>query len=246
MRLHPRLISIALLAGTAAVAAAEGPIHHDLEVRLDPTGHRIDVVDQLRPADLPADPEGAGYRFVLHAGLDPEVTSPGWRLERLEEESAAGFLGINATSENAGGVLPLEVWRLVPGESPADFVGVRYGGVIHHELATSGEEYQRSFSETPGLIDERFAPPFLTRVTSFKCHLVRHVRLDPLKGDPLLHQFPEVSIRPFRDGENKCDTLVHRAFSRSSASRSIMEAPSWPTLFASGVRTRGPQREHWV
>ena len=32
-------------------------------------------------------------------------------------------------------------------------VELRYGGVIHHELHTQGEEYQRSFSETPGIID---------------------------------------------------------------------------------------------
>ncbi len=104
----------------------------------------------IRLSGLAPDAEDRGFRFVLHAGLEPEVVGRDWRLYRLEEESPAAFLGINATSETAGRELPLEVWRLVPDEFAAESVVLRYGGEINHPLATSGEEYQRSFSETPG------------------------------------------------------------------------------------------------
>jgi hypothetical protein len=73
----------------------------------------------------------------------------------VEGPATAGFFGLNATTETVDADVPLEGWRLVPPEAPAAAVTLRYGGEIHHELATSGEEYQRSFSETPGIIDSR-------------------------------------------------------------------------------------------
>ena len=144
-------------AGTAPAGAAVGdaPVHHGLAVTLDPAEHRIEVVDVLRLSGLTPDADDGGFRFVLHAGFEPEVVGQDWRLYRIQEESPAAFLGINATSATTGDELPLEVWRLVPDEGALEPVTLRYGGTMNHELATSGEEYQRSFSETPGLIDER-------------------------------------------------------------------------------------------
>jgi hypothetical protein len=122
---------------------------------LDPENHRIDVVDEIRlDGALKAD-AGGGYRFLLHAGLAPEVRTAGWRLERVEGEVKAGFFGLNATTETVVDDIPLQGWRLLPPDESAAVVTLSYGGKIHHELATSGEEYQRSFTETPGIIDTR-------------------------------------------------------------------------------------------
>ncbi len=158
-RLNP--ILLLALAATLNAAAAEHAgvpypgVHHDLQVRLDPDDHSLEVLDSIEMSAVEGSREDGGVRFVLHAGLDPVVRSPGWGLERMAEESAASFLGINATSDSMDEELPLEVWRLVPEDGASQAVVLRYGGRIHHELATSGEEYQRSFSETPGIIDER-------------------------------------------------------------------------------------------
>ncbi|MCK5376694.1 MAG: M20/M25/M40 family metallo-hydrolase, partial [Acidobacteria bacterium] len=65
------------------------------------------------------------------------------------------FLGINATTDTVSENVPLEAFLLVPEGDVTGPVELVYGGVIHHELATQGEEYQRSFSETPGIIDDR-------------------------------------------------------------------------------------------
>lgn len=144
-----------MLAASAAAATAAAPTHHRVEVRLDPDGNRIDVVDRLVPgADVELD-EAGGYRMVLHAGLEPEVATPGWRLEPIDGPVEADFFGINATTETVADNVPLEGWRLRRSEDAAESVEIRYGGVIHHPLATQGEEYQRSFSETPGIIDRR-------------------------------------------------------------------------------------------
>jgi len=144
------LVLLAILLAAGAASGATTGIHHDLEVRLDPDAHRIEVRDHLRLGESPP-PEG-GRRFLLHAGLEPRVEGAGWRLVRAEGRVDATFLGLNATSETVAADVPLEGWRLIAGKDAGGEVVLHYGGVIDHPLATSGEEYQRSFSETPGLI----------------------------------------------------------------------------------------------
>ncbi len=134
------------------VAAAEGVLHHDLTVTLDPESHRVNVVDLIDPVDRVAKDAESAYRFVLHAGLAPEVVTPGWHLQAVEGEVTADFFGINATTATVGDTVPLEGWRLVPEDGALTPVELRYGGEIDHSLEQQGEEYQRSFSETPGFI----------------------------------------------------------------------------------------------
>jgi aminopeptidase N len=149
-----RSLFVAVFCLTAAWVTA-APLHHDLEVRIEPEGHRIQVIDSVSFQEaVKADEDGA-YRFVLHGGLGPRVTTPGWRLEAQEGQVEADFLGINATTETVPNNVPLEAFLLVPEDGAAGPVELVYGGVIHHKLATQGEEYQRSFSETPGIIDGR-------------------------------------------------------------------------------------------
>ncbi len=135
----------------SSLAAAGQPMHHELAVRLDPAAHHLDVTDWIVLGDEIKPARDGAYRFVLHAGLDPHVLTPGWKLEGVPGTPPAGFLGINATSETAGDV-PLAGYRLIPSAGATQPVEISYGGIIDHPLDTSGEEYQRSFSETPGLI----------------------------------------------------------------------------------------------
>ncbi len=137
-----------------ATSVSAGTVHHDLEVRIDPVGHHLEVIDRVSFADAVAVDRSGAFRFVLHAGLEPQVESAGWRLEPLEGPVEAGFLSINATTETVSENVPLEAFLLLPDEGASGPVAIRYAGEIHHQLATQGEEYQRSFSETPGIIDE--------------------------------------------------------------------------------------------
>ena len=73
-------------------------------------------------------------------------------LEAVEGPVEADFFGINATTDTVAENVPLEAWRLRRAQDIGGPVVIRYGGTIHHELKTQGEEYQRSFSETPGII----------------------------------------------------------------------------------------------
>ncbi|MCG6963618.1 MAG: M20/M25/M40 family metallo-hydrolase [Acidobacteria bacterium] len=149
-----RVLTLLTAACACAPAALAALTHHSLTVALAPADHRIEVVDRITiGTDVRPDADGA-YRFVLHSGLEPRVTTSGWTLEPTKGEPPADFLGLNATTETAGDV-PLAGYRLVGQPGAAQPIEIRYGGIIDHPLATSGQEYQRSFSETPGLIDER-------------------------------------------------------------------------------------------
>jgi len=133
----------------------DAALHHQLKVRLDPGAHRIEVRDTLSSSDGGRDLVANGLRFVLHAGLAPRVVTKRWRLEPNDETLAIGGIGLDAIASNNDHAVKLKTWRLVAEVGAELPVSVIYDGVIHHPLTTLGEEYQRSFSETPGIIDER-------------------------------------------------------------------------------------------
>ncbi len=148
---HTRLAALYLCLTLSAFSASAADIHHKLTVTIDPGAHTFRAVDALTLTGEPA----ADPAFLLHSEFQPQVLSPGWRLERLSESATASFAGINSTSATAGQV-PLEGYRLVREDQTAGWpVDLSWGGAVNHPLQVSGEEYQRSFSETPGLIDER-------------------------------------------------------------------------------------------
>ena len=147
--------TIVLVLSITSTWVAAATVHHDLEVRIQPDRNSLQVVNRVSFSDAVTPDENGAYRFVLHAGLEPRVATPGWRLQPQDGPAEAGFLGINATTDTVSENVPLEAYLLIPEGESSGPVELAYGGVIHHELATQGEEYQRSFSETPGIIDDR-------------------------------------------------------------------------------------------
>ncbi|MCB9675682.1 MAG: M20/M25/M40 family metallo-hydrolase [Alphaproteobacteria bacterium] len=116
-----------------SVLFAHAAPHHAVEVALDPAAGTLQVVDRLGGVE-------PGATFALHAGLSPAVATKGWTLERVGAEDRS---------------VPVETWKLVSKKKkPKLPVELRYGGAIAHPLQTQGSEYQRSFSETPGTIQE--------------------------------------------------------------------------------------------
>ncbi|MBN1335293.1 MAG: peptidase M28, partial [Deltaproteobacteria bacterium] len=143
---------ILLLAGAALAAP---PVHHVLSVHLDPADHRLSVDDAFTVGGaVPQDP-GGGYRFVLHAGLEPRIRSRGWRLEPGSAEAPD-----RATAAEEGESVPVRTWRLVPGRRAEAIVRLSMSGEIHHPVVTAETDYARGFAETPGLVDA--AGVFLT------------------------------------------------------------------------------------
>jgi hypothetical protein len=152
---HSGYQTMVLILFITSTWAAAGTVHHELEVRIEPDQNSLQVVNRVSFSGAVTADENGAFRFVLHAGLEPRVATPGWRLQPQDGPVEAGFLGINATTDTVSENVPLEAFLLVPEGDVLGPVELVYGGVIHHELATQGEEYQRSFSETPGIIDDR-------------------------------------------------------------------------------------------
>ena len=146
---------IASMCPLRATADESTHLFHRLTVELDPVAHTVVVVDRFQlPGRVEPDEDGA-YRFALHAELDPAVTSRGWRLRRVKGPVGSSFFGINATTDTVAEEVPLQGWKLIPGKDPNALVELHYAGEIHHALDAQGEAYQRSFSETPGIVDEQ-------------------------------------------------------------------------------------------
>ncbi|MEM7261825.1 MAG: M1 family aminopeptidase, partial [Planctomycetota bacterium] len=119
-------------------------VDHHLSVRVDPTTQRLEVRDEVTGAF------GASVRFLLHRGLDPRCLTAGLTLERLAQPDLARH-GING-----GLAVEVEEFRVASSDGqPIERFELRYGGEIHHPIESGGEEYARSFSGSPGLIDPR-------------------------------------------------------------------------------------------
>ncbi|GAB6064741.1 M20/M25/M40 family metallo-hydrolase [Deferrisoma palaeochoriense] len=120
-----RLIALLLLTLTPLAAAAAGPVHHELRVRLDPVAGTLEAEDRVGlPGALRA------VEFRLHGDL--ELLEPA--AERIGAE------GLWAR------------YRLEP-PTPATDLRFRYRGPIRHPLSDP-EDYARGFRTTPGRISE--------------------------------------------------------------------------------------------
>ena len=121
------VLMVALLSFGGVAAAAPLVVGHEITVTLDPARGTLQATDALT---LP--PGQTDWDILLHAGLDPRVTSDNASLETL----------------GRGGYL--ERLRLrVTGEGP---VVLSYGGTIRHDLASASEGMGRARETTPGTI----------------------------------------------------------------------------------------------
>ena len=72
-------------AGLAAAATQSAAIHHDIELRLDPSGGTLEVRDRISFAE-PFSSSRRELVFTLNAGLVPAVEDPGARLSRTQAD----------------------------------------------------------------------------------------------------------------------------------------------------------------
>jgi len=147
VNLRLTLAFAALVLSSPVVLPAQEPIHHELTVAIHPAEHRIEVTDTLT---VPSAGPGNGtpaIEFRLHGDLEVRCADPAFVLEAVgETERPRNPLGV-----------PTRRYRLSAtgaGENAAPKVRLHYSGFIHHPLVR-GMESARSFSRSPGLIDEK-------------------------------------------------------------------------------------------
>ncbi len=115
---------------TADLAAAQ-PLHHTLDVSIDPGSNALQVEDVLVfPAPV------AGFEFLLHPGLRIDTVTEGVRWERL--------------SGSGSGREPVR-YRITAENTDTRFQ-LRYRGVINEPLREIGDDYAGAREASAGLI----------------------------------------------------------------------------------------------
>jgi len=124
---------------------AAAPLHHDLTVALHPDTHGIEIQDTITLTGSNID----ALVFSLHPELLPELVSPGAHLSNMP---------VLKNSTNNPGITPKR-YRVTLAAGANSFT-LRYQGNIRHALQQRGEDYARSFQQTPGIISRRvsFSP----------------------------------------------------------------------------------------
>jgi aminopeptidase N len=153
MMLFPALAALCAVAGPAM--AAERPlspvVHHDLAVTLDPANHRLKVHDRIR---IPGALITAPLTIALNADLDVRAVSGGLRLVPMTSRVQGPDSGLDR-GDSAPRVR-VNVYGVEGAVAGQDLTGeLDYEGVINYVVRDSGAEYGRSFSQSPGLIEEK-------------------------------------------------------------------------------------------
>lgn len=141
-----RLGYFILLALILVPTSLHAQVHHELKITLHPEEHRIEVEDRVALPEQRT-PSGGTISFLLHEGLAPTSLTPGVEIVR-EEKPSKSMLGIDP--EEIDMRLPLEEYRVTFPAGKREFV-LKYQGTIDHP-EEEGEEYARSFGETPGAL----------------------------------------------------------------------------------------------
>jgi hypothetical protein len=106
------------------------PVAHELRVNLDPTTHRLSVVDSMA---LPAILREAGTSFTLNSAL--EVTSSTPAIEKTQDEDEDGNAHYELLAAAEDGLLQLS-----------------YDGEMNFGLSDQKEEYSRGMRDTRGIL----------------------------------------------------------------------------------------------
>lgn len=145
------LSMLLVLAPAADLSTQAPPIHHRLEVELDPGNHRIGLTDEIT---IPAGRAESSLDFYLAGGLSVESSTPGVTITVIEGETAAVDPGMDrenlyAASGYTQNKYSIEFDGDVDGEIS---LTLRIHGEVNYPITQLTEEYARSFSQTPGII----------------------------------------------------------------------------------------------
>ncbi len=136
-------------------ASTAGTIHHELEVKIFPDSHYLEVTDTIH---LPAAYEGQAIHFLLHGNLAIASHSPTVAIHQGGQVPYETY-GID-NAELLRQKLQIKHYVVTmkkkkgKGTGSVDFY-ISYKGEIHHPLVRQGAEYARGFSETAGIISEQ-------------------------------------------------------------------------------------------
>lgn len=119
-------------------------VNHNLTVNINPETSEIMVTDSISiEGDFKKE-------FLLHTGFTPVSLSKEISLEKISDNTNASDVGMDRDDTDGGTDLKLTKWGI---KGSANSFVITYHGKIKSEIEQSEENYQRGFSESPGIID---------------------------------------------------------------------------------------------
>ncbi|RLD34742.1 MAG: peptidase M28, partial [Bacteroidetes bacterium] len=138
------LVGILILFSSLSFSQTHEAVNHKLFAQINPETSEIMVTDSISI-------EGDFIReFLLNADFTPVSLSKKISLEKITDNANASDVGMDRDDADAGNGLKLSKWKIKG--SASSFV-ISYHGKIKSELEQSEENYQRGFSQSPGIID---------------------------------------------------------------------------------------------
>ncbi len=136
------LITVFALSGIFLFAQVPA-VHHALNVTIRPETSEIAVTDTLTI------PNGVNPEFLLNAALTPKSLTKGVKLKKVSGKVDASDVGMDRDDVSGDKGVALNKWVL---KGTADPVVITYSGKIDAAVEQSEENYQRGFSQSPGII----------------------------------------------------------------------------------------------
>lgn len=143
------LSTLLLVFSTLGFSQNDKIIDHHLTVQIAPGSSHIVVTDTVSNIDA------SSFVFSLNAALKPLRFSKNVKIREVAVNVPAGDVGMDRddTGQETGG-LKLNKWRVTLKNGSGYFV-VTYEGTISSALEQSRENYQRGFSESPGIVSSK-------------------------------------------------------------------------------------------
>lgn len=132
--------------------AQDANIHHDLSVKIYPEESKIEVNDKVKINSKVLDDT---FTFKLNHALKPEILNDELKLELVEEALSAKDIGMDRDDAESESSLLLNEYEVTGFDKTNElsFI-IKYSGIIESPIEQSEENYQRGFSESPGIISD--------------------------------------------------------------------------------------------
>ena len=150
MLLRMLSITLALIFYTAA-SAQEKYIHHRITAAVEPEKHFIEAVDNIT---IPPDQMKTELHFLLVSDLTVASETPGVTIRKDESKIKAKDFGMDQEDFEVSSSITQNKYSIVFAKGITAFA-LKLSGKIHYTIKQMGAEYARSFSQSPGIIDEK-------------------------------------------------------------------------------------------
>jgi hypothetical protein len=137
---------------TFSLSAQNADIHHVLNVKIEPSESYIEVLSNITIKTNLLD---ENLTFTINEALNLELLSEDLTLELTKKSFIAHDIGMDRDDAKSKSSLRLNEYKITGFNNKADLtVKLRYFGRIDSPIEQSEENYQRGFSESPGIISD--------------------------------------------------------------------------------------------